>query len=136
MCRLSCRQAESDLQRACLNTSSPAAKWQKERRRFRSRRNSKELQNVIDYAYIIFLTEMFNYFKYRRLNNFLSDADFNSRSNSKPKLERIAWAMDTVLNIYTEEGKQNYEKLMETLYENQPAASRIKLLVLISQLIL
>lgn len=79
---------------------------------------------------------MFNYFKYRRLNNFLSDADFNSRSNSKPKLERIAWAMDTVLNIYTEEGKQNYEKLMETLYENQPAASRIKLLVLISQLIL
>jgi hypothetical protein len=79
---------------------------------------------------------MFNFFKFRKLNAFLSDVLIIGKSNEKLKLDKFEAASETLFNLLFEDGRQNFTRIIEMLYERQSAATRIKLLVLIHHLIM
>jgi hypothetical protein len=79
---------------------------------------------------------MFNFFRFRKLNAFLGEVSITGKSTEKLRLEKFEVASETIFNLLFEEGRQNFARIIEMLYERQSAATRIKLLVLIHYLIM
>jgi hypothetical protein len=79
---------------------------------------------------------MFNFFRFRKLNAFLSSAGVTGKSTEPVHLSKLESCSDSLFNLIFDEGRNNFQRLLEMLYEQQAASTRIKLLIVLHHLIL
>ena len=59
---------------------------------------------------------MLNYFRFRKLNSFLNEAQITSRPSDKVRLNILGRSTIDVFNLTFEEGRRNFAKLVEMIY--------------------
>lgn len=76
---------------------------------------------------------MFGFFKFHRLHGILEEADISTASTGRIKFE----VLDSSRQLFDPKhgGKENFKRLMEMLYEDNPACTRIKLLIAVHRII-
>ena len=79
---------------------------------------------------------MFNFFRFRKLNAFLSNTGITGKPSEPVQLQQLESSSDTLFNLIFDDGKQNFTRLLEMLYDRQLASTRVKLMILFHSLIL
>jgi hypothetical protein len=78
---------------------------------------------------------MINYFRFRELNSFLKEAGITGKPTDCVKFDLLPKSLTRIFNLALEDGKRNFRKVIEMIYDPYPAATRIKLLVLVHTLL-